>query len=152
MSDLPEILPPGYVFVDHSAITSSELIALRDAGDWGTERNEELWARVLEQSIAAVGVKDAAETLVGIGFLAGNERHAVLCDFIVHPEHTSRGIGTAILNRRVNIAEDMQIPYLYTELAPTNRLRRHYEDLGFIATGHAYTRAARRHPSELTES
>lgn len=149
MSNLPETLPPEYAFVDQTAITANEVIVLRDAGEWGTERSEELWQSVLEQSIATVGVRDGGDTLVGIGFLAGKPRHAVLCDFIVHPEHQGRGIGKAILNRRVNIADDMHIPYLYTELAPTNQLRRHYEELGFIATGHAYTRAARRHPSEM---
>lgn len=96
-----------------------------------------------------MGVRHERGLLAGVGFLAGNLRHAVLCDFVVNPEHRGQGIGRAILNRRINIADALKIPYLYTELAPTNKLTKYYEELGFVATGHAYTRAARRHPSEL---
>lgn len=147
MSNFPEQLPEGYQFsIDFSA---EEVINLRSASGWGTEKNVELWQRVIDESIASVGVKNGSKELVGIGFLAGNPRHAVLCDFNVHPSHQGLGIGRAILHRRINLADARQIPYLYTELAPTNTLRSHYEKLGFVATGNAYTRAARRHPSEI---
>lgn len=149
MHTLPELLPDTYGFVDQSSITSQEVVDVRDSAHWGTERNLELWQAVIDQSIASVGVRHENGLLVRVGFLAGNLRHVVLCDLVVDPDHRGRGIGMAILNRRVNIADKLQIPYLYTELAPTNKLAGYYEELGFIANGHAYIRAARRHPSEL---
>ena len=152
MPRLSEQLPETYTYADPGTIAPNEVIDLRDAADWGTERNEDVWEGVLQQSIATIGVRDSRDSLVGIGFLAGNPRHALLCDFVVHPSHRGIGIGSAILNRRINIADALNIPYLYTELAATNKLRKQYEELGFISTGHAYTRAARRHPSELAES
>jgi GNAT superfamily N-acetyltransferase len=85
---------------------------------------------------------------VSVGFLAGNQRHAVLCDFLVNPEHRGKGIGLAVLHRRLNIAAKLSIPYLYADLAPTNNLRHHYEALGFIASGSLYFRATRLHPME----
>ena len=149
MATLPDQLPEGYAYA--SALTADEVVSLRSESGWGTEKNIELWQRVIDESIAAVGVRDGTSKLVGVGFLAGNSRHAVLCDFIVSPDHREKGLGRAILNKRVNLADELEIPYLYTELAPTNRLKTHYEELGFVATGHAYTRAARRHPTEIAE-
>lgn len=150
MLNLSEQLPENYSFADSTALSADEVIGLRDACGWGTERSEKLWKSVIDQSIATVGVRDENDSLIGIGFLAGNPRHAILCDFIVHPEHQGRGVGKAILSKRINIAEQLDIPYLYTELAPTNKLRTFYEEVGFVATGNVYSRAARRHPSELT--
>jgi|GEM_PF-1041951 len=146
MNLLPEHLPDDYSFTDD--ITADEVIQLRTAGDWGTVTDPGIWQTVIDQSLATVGVRHDDSKLVGVGFLAGNIRHAVLCDFIVHPDHRGQKIGLALLHRRVNIADEMGIPYLYTELAPTNRLVNRYVALGFVATGHAYTRAARRHPAE----
>jgi GNAT superfamily N-acetyltransferase len=148
MTQTPEMPPGSYSFVDEYSIEPEEIIDLRNAGDWGTETNREVWASVLNDSIATVGVRDEAGLLVGVGFLTGNARHAVLCDFIVHPEHRGQGIGSAILQRRVDIADELGIPYLYTELAKTNVLTAKYETLGFAAAGNVYTRASRRHPSE----
>jgi len=141
MPDLPDRLPEDYTYA--SALTAEEVIDLRSKSGWGTEKNTELWQRVINDSIAAIGVRDDTSELVGVGFLAGNPRHVVLCDFIVNPDHRGIGLGRAILNKRVNLADQLEIPYLYTNLAPTNRLQTYYEELGFVATGHAYIRATR---------
>ena len=68
---------------------------------------------------------------MGIGFIAGNYRHAVLCDFNVRKEHQRKGIGRAILLARIKRAEELKIPYLYVSLHPSNPLRTLYEQLGF---------------------
>lgn len=149
MEHLPDQLPDGYIYAFD--VSPEEIIHLRTSSDWGTETNKELWQSVIDDSIATVGVRDEAEALASVGFLAGNLRHAVLCDFLVGPEHRGKGIGRAVLNRRMNIASELSIPYLYTELAPTNNLRTYYQELGFVATGHAYIWAARRHPREQAE-
>lgn len=149
MSQLSDQLPDGYKYT--SSLSGEEVVDLRSESGWGTEKNTELWQRVIDESIASTGVRDETSKLVGVGFLAGNARHAVLCDFIVSPDHRGKGLGRAILNKRVNLADELEIPYLYTELAPTNSLKTYYEELGFIATGHAYTRAARRHPEEIAD-
>jgi GNAT superfamily N-acetyltransferase len=142
-------LPDDYYMVDGFALQGQEVVILRKQSEWGTDFNVGLWQSVIDKSIASVGVVGPKQNLVGVGFLAGNPRHAVLCDLDVHPNHRHKGIGQAIVRRRVQIADQLEIPYLYTELAPTNSLRSLYEELGFQAAGNAYTRAARRHPSEL---
>ena len=141
-------LPERYCMIDKMGLDPESVIALRDAADWGTERNPDVWKTAIEQSLATVGVVGPQQNLVGVGFLAGNIRHAVLCDLVVHPDHRGRGLGQAIVRRRVHLADQMRIPYLYTELASTNNLASLYEELGFVATGNAYTRAVRRHPLE----
>lgn len=149
MADLNEQLPDGYYFVDETTITPEDVIDLRDAADWGTERNVELWRKVIDQSMATVGIRNSTDLLVGVGFLAGNIRHAILCDFVVHPDHRGIGLGRSILSRRINIADAFGIPYLYTELSKTNTLKTYYESLGFKTEANLYGRAARRHPDEL---
>lgn len=148
MRKLPEILPTDHCFDDELGIFGTEVIDLRDACGWATERSVPLWDEVIERSLATVGVRYKDDDLVGIGFLAGNLRHAVLCDFVVHPDHRGMGIGTAIINRRLNLASQVGIPYLYTELSPDNVLRTYYEKLGFVATGSTYFRDTRHQSTE----
>lgn len=144
-----EELPAGATFVYQGDICAQEIVDLRSKSGWGTEQRLPIWEACLEQSIATVGTRNLEGLLTSIGFIAGNPRHAVLCDFSVAADHRGQGLGRATLRRRVEIADELEIPYLYTELAPTNVLRPLYEELGFIRSGNEYTRAARRHPSEL---
>lgn len=102
----------------------------------GWESSLDGWKTAVGNCLFVVGVRDDMyEKLVGVGFLVGNNRHAVLCDLMVDPEHQGRGIAKAIVNERFRRARDLGIPFLYTELAMTNPMRRHYENLGFWTTG-----------------
>ena len=142
-------LPEAYSFVNRLGVTPEAVIALRGAASWGTEQNVDVWQHTIFQSIATVGVTDPKSDLVGVGFLAGNNRHAVLCDLVVDPKHRGRGIGRAILLKRMEIADQIGIPYLYTEIAESNNLTGLYVQLGFRALDNVYMRTTRRHPAEL---
>jgi ribosomal protein S18 acetylase RimI-like enzyme len=144
-------LPEAYSFVNRLGVTPEAVIALRSAANWGTEQSPDVWQSTIFQSLATVGVVDAKSDLVGVGFLAGNNRHAVLCDLVVHPDHRRQHIGQAILHKRLEIADDIGIPYLYTELSHMNTVRGLYVELGFRALDNLYVRAARRHPDELQQ-
>jgi GNAT superfamily N-acetyltransferase len=133
-------LPEGYTFADQSAITGEDIVGLRVASNRNTENRTAIWDKVLGQSLATVGVRNETEALVGVGFLAGNIRHGLLADLLVHPEYRGNGIGFAILEKRLAIADDMEIPYVYTELAASNVLQSMYEELGFTVTGRTWTR------------
>lgn len=141
-------LPEAYSFVNRLGVTPEAIIALRGAANWGTEQSADVWQNTILQSLATVGVTDPTSELVGVGFLAGNNRHAVLCDLVVDPKHRGRGIGRAILLKRMEIADQIGIPYLYTELSRTNNLTGLYVELGFRALDNVYMRASRRHPAE----
>jgi GNAT superfamily N-acetyltransferase len=136
-------LPDNYSFVYKDTIAPQEVIALRSASNWGRENSILVWQEAINQSIETVGIRDANELLVGVGFLIGNSRHALLCDFTVHPEHRSQGLGKAILDRRLAIADEAGIAYLYTDISPTNTLRNRYLELGFVASGNIYERKSR---------
>lgn len=136
-------LPEQYSFTGERPIMPEEVIELRRSSNWGTDFSEETWGDCIDQSLAVVGVRDKRGTLVGVGFLAGNMRHAVLCDFVVHPDHRNQGIGNAILERRVKIADELGIPYLYTDLVNTNPLKNKYLELGFVANSGVLARKAR---------
>lgn len=136
-------LPDGYTFSHRSSITAEEIIGLRQKSNWGTEKRTEVWKECIARALAVVGARDPASELVGVGFLVGNLRHAVLCDFTVLPDHRGWGIGTAILEKRIEIADSLEIPYLYTDLVPENPLRQKYLDLGFVASGNLLNRHTR---------
>jgi GNAT superfamily N-acetyltransferase len=135
------ILPSGTTFADRHKIKAHEVLALRSFVGWDGG-DLDVWNSCLSESLEVCGVRADDGTLIGIGFLAGNRRHAVLCDLCVHPDHRGRGIALAILARRMIYARDMPVPYLYTSLAPENRLRSVYESLGFVNTGGELFRAS----------
>jgi GNAT superfamily N-acetyltransferase len=130
----PNKLPDGYEVCDSSGIGAWEVIDLRLSVGWQSD-TEERWDKCLAESLAVVGIRSDAGELVGIGFMAGNNRHAVLCDLVVKPDHQNKGLGSTILDERLRIADELGVKYLYTDVAPTNTLRYRYDDLGFVATG-----------------
>jgi GNAT superfamily N-acetyltransferase len=136
-------LPDSYSYAYKDSITPLEVIALRAASDWGREHDVKVWQDAIQQSIETVGVRDIHKVLVGVGFLVGNARHAILCDFTVHPEHRNRGLGKAILRQRLIIADNEDIPYLYTDISQTNTLRDRYLEMGFVAAGNVLERKSR---------
>jgi len=135
-------LPENYSFVDREDISPEEIVAVRKSTGWEAGDSEEGWRQNLDTALAVVAVRDdRSSELVGMGFLVGNRRHAILCDFNVRPEHQGKGIGTAILQKRMQIADqELKIPFLYTSLAETNPLKETYKSLGFAATGDNYFR------------
>lgn len=130
-------LPNGYLMVDKYGIAPESIINLRDAAGWRTQEDQGVWDIILGQSLSVVGVEGPGQKLVGVGFLAGNVRHALLCDLVVHPKHRGIGVDQAIVRKRIELAEQMGIPYLYTELSAASGLTSLYEELGFVATGSA---------------
>lgn len=135
-------LPEHYSFVNREDISPDEIVTVRKSTGWEAGDSEEGWKQNLNTALAVVAVRDdTTSELVGMGFLVGNRRHAILCDFNVRPEHQGKGIGTAILKKRMQIADqELKIPFLYTSLAETNPLKETYKSLGFAATGDNYFR------------
>lgn len=148
MQPLPELLPSSYNFVDQETIKPEEIVRLRSSANWGTETDLGVWQKVLNDSLATVGVRHENNALVGVGFLAGNIRQAILCDLVVAPDHRSKGIGKEIVNRRLNIADRLGIRYLYVDLAPTNTLASYYGDLGFVVAGQTICRTIHPQPKK----
>lgn len=142
MNSIPApVLPEGFSFCGQSKITTQEIMTLRGKIGWAVE-NQAVWQRCISQSLAVVGVWDKNDQLIGIGFLTGSIRHAILCDLTVAPEFHNKGIGTAILYKRLIIANELNVRYIYTDLAKTNPLRSKYIKLGFEETGGGLLRDA----------
>lgn len=135
-------LPECYSFVEKGQISGNEVLALRDASDWGTVRDVQKWQRALDTSLAVAGVRSESKELVGVGFLAGNARQAILCDLVVHPEHRGKNIGKAILSQRLKQADEIGVDYIYTELSETNNLSSFYLAVGFRAVNNALVRSS----------
>jgi len=123
-------LPSKYSFVESSEIEVSEILALRKTVGWSDD-DEARWEQVMTGSLYIVGVRKS-NALVGIGFVAGNLRHAIFCDLCVHPAHQKKGIGYALLRKRLDWTTDHSVPFLYTSLSAQNPLRDMYKLAGFF--------------------
>lgn len=127
-------LPEGYQFADPRSITVKEVDAIRHSVGW-MQDDPHRWRHCLDSALEVCGVRTKEGALVGIGFLTGSYRHAVLCDFNVHKDHQRKGLGKAIIAHRMKRADELKIPYLYISLAAENPLRNLYQQLGFKAVG-----------------
>lgn len=127
-------LPEGYRFINKNDISADEIIALRESINWKGD-TQERWMSCIDQSLAIVGVRSSETYLVGMACIAGNVRHAVLCDLTVNPAHQHKGIGAAIMSELLRTADSIGASYLYAELADTNPFRDSMMQSGFKETG-----------------
>ena len=90
-SEAPQ-LPEGFELITDKSITPEEILDVRQ--DPMDARALEVWQKCIDQSLFVVGVREInSQRLVGVGMLAGNQRHAELVDGTVHPAFRQRGIG-----------------------------------------------------------
>jgi GNAT superfamily N-acetyltransferase len=131
-------LPSGYAFADATYMQPAEVVRLLQHLPGGQDltasslviRNWTFQARGL--SMLAAGVQSADTQLVGYGSIFYKNDHGELGDFVVHPAHRGRGLGKAIIQRRLGLAATNGITSLYIEdLEATNHLRSHYIAHGF---------------------
>lgn len=115
----------------NSPVTSREVVEVRQQKS--TEESLQMWSRCLEQSMCYVAARDeTGGKLLGIGFLAGNPRHAEIVDLSVHPSARRNGIGGAIVDALVEYARTQKIPYFGLTFDKANPwLKGFYERHGF---------------------
>jgi ribosomal protein S18 acetylase RimI-like enzyme len=130
-------LPDGFEFVAKDSITPSDVIYIREEDD--TPEQRELWQQCLDESLYVIGVKEmSTDQLVGIGFVAGNARHAELVDGTVHTQYRRRGIGRALIADRLAFVTTRAIPYVTIQFDVSKPwLRAYYESCGFSSIDYA---------------
>lgn len=107
-------LPPGYSPVGKEDITrenaariAEEVLELRDASAFGTERRAHVWQDALVKAHAFVGAREIATgQLVLGGFLTGSARHGTVHDIVTRPEHRRQGLATYAVDKLVTLAAD----------------------------------------------
>jgi N-acetylglutamate synthase-like GNAT family acetyltransferase len=134
-------LPDGYHYAEAAGIDPGEVIALvRQPGiEWDVDDDEiqmqRTDARANGLTLQDVGVRDSDHSLVGFGSLAFRGEYGELGNFVVSPAHQSKGIGKAIIDARLAMADAAGITSLYiAPLEPTNTLRSYYAQKGFHET------------------
>lgn len=117
---LPEMSPGFRVSVD-SSVTVAEILTLMDGCrnmGWG-RGTAGVWDSCLRQSLCVASARDEGDTsLVGIGFLIGNLRHAEIVDLSVRPDVQRLGLGRRIVSTLVEFAAESEIRYLNLFAAP----------------------------------
>lgn len=81
-----------------------------------------------------VGIaEDETDKLVGMGALSRLWNQGVLSNFVVDAEHRGKGIGKAIVDERLEIADRIGVTLLQIpRLEDTNTLRGYYAGRGFL--------------------
>lgn len=128
-------LQPSEVSLDRH-INPEEIQALRISVEWGSDETE-VWRSTIETALAVASVR-RNHKLIGIGFLVGGPRHAVLCDVAVHPKVQTEGIGGNIVDALVQQAKDQRIKYVtltFNEQSPW--LEDFYRKYGFVSIDNA---------------
>jgi ribosomal protein S18 acetylase RimI-like enzyme len=117
-------------------IDTSLIMELRESVGWGPD-DAEVWSQTLQTALEVVSAWDG-DALIGVGFLVGGPRHAVLCDLTVTPGWQQNGVGRQIVKDLIDIAQKRDIKYLtltYDSKKP--RLSNFYESLGFVIIDNA---------------
>lgn len=133
-------LPLGYVFADKATVKPDEIMYLREMVGWAPD-SDDRWRQVIDSALVLLTVRDSKDVLVGMAVLAGNVRHAVMCDLVVHPSHQRKGIGEAIMGRLDQATYEVGVSYVYAELAKTNPFKERMLRAGFNVTGESLFRA-----------
>ncbi|MBX4201450.1 GNAT family N-acetyltransferase [Candidatus Saccharibacteria bacterium] len=128
---------PNFELSDTRDIDVVEIQKLRESVEWLPD-TPEVWQRTLETALAVSSVYSEDE-LVGIGFLVGSPRHAVLCDLCVNPANQAQGIGTKLVESLVDAANNQGIRYVTLTMNEKNAdwLEGLYSKNGFQMIGNA---------------
>ncbi len=123
-------LPESYEWTNREDIQPEEVIKLRESVGWDGDTIE-TWQNCLKDSVHVSAIRDENGELIAIGFLSGNARHAVLADFDVNPNNQKEGVGKALLEDTLRVADELEIKYLYTSLANPEKYAGILGELGF---------------------
>jgi len=141
-TELPDDSVYEYEFVDDFEMTYDEIMNLRKSvgldpdtlARWSDCREQQSYfGGVRAEDVEAEFYKN---DLVGMIRLAGDVRHSVVCDIVVHPDHQRKGLGTAMLKEVLAYADRIGVSHLYTDLGENNPMQSTFEALGFVSTGH----------------
>ena len=138
-------LPEGYSFSTVDTITPIEFRDLYNLSEMGSKVTEIYLGHRAEQlaemgySHIDIGVRKDDGELVGFGSVAYDERMIGQLDgLIVHPDHQSKGIGKALVIKRMTEAEKLGVVsyHMYgldddPAILPTNSMKSFYFELGF---------------------
>ena len=95
---------------------------------------EEMWEEMMFDLLVMPAVRTRRQQLAGAATLNGWEGAPHLSYMAVAPEHRHQGIGKALVNRSLEIAQHMGATTVITALTETNTLRPYFLELGFRQT------------------
>ncbi len=150
-------LPEGYWFEHNdAAVPTEELAALMRQVEVGHDITAAQLDAVTERDTSfgyttiGVGVRDEVGSLVGYGGMRCRGGIADFGDLVVSPEHQSKGIGKALVDERIRLADEMDVNAIEIDLLePTNTLRSYYFERGFHDDGYGGLVRKRVHSKEL---
>jgi GNAT superfamily N-acetyltransferase len=130
-------LPEDYTYDTSLRIPTDELAALKGLMGWDTSTlaDFELALDTHRMENFNVGVRTPEGNLIGYGRLVYEDDHGELCDFMVNPEHRHQGIGRAIIDTRLAMAEASGVTSLYMPIDDDNTLRDYYLEHSFYEMG-----------------
>lgn len=95
---------------------------------------EEMWQEMMFDLLVILAVRAKHRQLAAVSTLNGWEGAPHLSYMAVAPEHRHQGIGKALVNRSIEIAQNMGATTVITGLRDTNTLKPFFLELGFRQT------------------
>lgn len=126
-------LTNDFSYASAETMLPQEIITLRESVGWRGDTLER-WQHIVDESLYSIGVCNEDGTLIGMGCLVGNTRHAVLCDLCVNPTYQRLGIGESIMHKLYEVINQRDILYVYAELSDINPFKNRMLSSGFRQT------------------
>jgi GNAT superfamily N-acetyltransferase len=94
-------------------VSGEEIFELRKAAGYG-DGDSAMWTGSVQSAVCVATARDKEkeDLLVGVGFVAGNNRHVQLVDLVVHPDYRKQGIGGRLFDIRRDYCLEKKIPYI----------------------------------------
>lgn len=128
--------PKAFELSDTRDISPALIQGIRESVGWDGD-TPEVWEETLRSALEVASAWDS-DKLIGVGFLIGSPRHAVLCDIAVSPDWQQEGIGREIAQQLLDVANEKEIKYVtltFDDQKPW--LADFYASLGFAGTDNA---------------
>lgn len=115
-----------------AAIWNDKTVDTENRVNWLRQRQEKGFpVRVAEENGAVIGYASYGDWRSFDGF-----RHSVEHSVYVHPSHSRKGIGRALLADLVDVARDKGVHVMVAAIESQNMASLHlHEQLGFVVTG-----------------
>ena len=106
---LPNRLSKGkeMTFRDNEPVSAKTLSDLREAVGWNRMDNE--YGNPLLTSYYHIAAYENDELIGYIDCVSNSVTDAYIQDLMVHPDHQGKGIGTALMNRMMEVLKDRRI-------------------------------------------
>lgn len=108
--------------------SGEEISKLRESVGWRPLK--EKFNKVIKSSYMTLSIRNEnGELIAFLRVISDGEIHAYIADFVVHPQHQNKGIGSKLLEKAIKLLQEKEIEFI--ELTFKDDNLNFYERAGF---------------------